>query len=556
MSCFATFLLSIFLRYLVSPVPIYGSIHDDELMVRLASNIIQGKWLGTYSDVGHLTLSKPAGYPLFLALTHFLPWAPTVTVHLILVSGIILVARELRVLKISRSFVLVFIVFSSFHPQWFGSSMSRIYRDGFLSSLIFLGMGLSLCLGRLVVVRQEHAESSLKKLIELLAVTFLNGLTLSWIIATKPGWYPIAIVMLLFTFRNLLQWRSLGWKFWRTRFVLVSLIGLLGAFSISGYVILENKSHYGVSRLDSFASGSFPELLSKWSSVKSDDGRKYLLVDASQRKRVYAISPTALKLKPYLETAEGQDWRAIACASPLKICDESSAWFNWDLRDAVREAGLDKNAILFEATLSQISKDIARACSSKKLKCNGGGLAPGVLSVSDISPREIVDAYATAFDWVLYPDIGPAMRGGVPTVGTDIIKMWDSTIKGLPSRSTLNTYRPEITALGNSVALIQRIYNSLLPIFLLLAFFGLFYNSRAPEMGKNLRIISLISLLGLFLFIGQLALLETSSGLYISSGKTIYLLPAFPFVLVFIGVSLPRLGLTLRPNRNAQIQTI
>ena len=136
----AVLMVSILLRYLVQPNPLYGATHDDELMVRMAASILRGDWLGSYSDHGHMILSKPAGYPLFLAWSHFLPWAPTVTVHLILLSGVILVARELRAMGLGRGTVLFFITISSLHPQWFGSQMSRIYRDGFLAALVFLGL--------------------------------------------------------------------------------------------------------------------------------------------------------------------------------------------------------------------------------------------------------------------------------------------------------------------------------------------------------------------------------------------------------------------------------
>ena len=553
MSCFFTFTLSVMLRYFVLPAPNYGAIHDDELMVRLASNIIQGNWLGEYSDLGHLTLSKPAGYPLFLAWTHFLPWAPTMTVHLLLLCGILLVAHEFRALNVCRPIVLFFIIISAFYPQWFGASMSRIYRDGFLTALSFLGLGLSIYLGRLWVNGKMRGVNNYKQMVHLLAIAFFSGLTISWIIATKPGWYPISIVMLLFATRNLAVWRDWGWRTWLPRFVSVGLIGLIGVFSIPSYIKFQNHSHYDISQLDSFAYGSFPDVLSKWSSVQSDDKRKYLLVDASQRERVYSVSPTASRLKPYLDTAEGQDWRNIACESPLKICDDSSAWFTWDLRDAMHEAGLDENAMMFETYLSQISKDIARACSTKELQCNGGGLAPGVLSLRDISKREIVDAYATAFDWMIYPDIGPSMRGGIPAVGSDTTKMWDLTIRGLPPRSALNIYRPEASALGNTVALVQKIYNSLMPITLLLAFFGTVLQVKSSSERNKLRFISLSSMLGVVLFVGQLALLESSSGLYVSSGKTIYLLPVFPFILVFIGVSFSQLELALTRKVNTSM---
>ena len=264
---------SLLLRYFVQPAPLYGATHDDELMVRLASSILKGNWLGNYTDLGHLTLSKPAGYPLFLAWTHFLPWAPTVTVHLLLLTGIVLIARELRSLGTGRSAILLFITLSAFHPQWFGSQMSRIYRDGFLVALTFLGIGLSLQLGRLLAERRTLREEGIRRVIRLLLIASLSGLVISWTIATKPGWYPLGAVMVLFSVRRLLSWRNWNWRFWLPRISCAGIAALVGVASIVGYVSSQNKSHYGLFQLDSFSTGTFPDALSKWSSVESNDGR-------------------------------------------------------------------------------------------------------------------------------------------------------------------------------------------------------------------------------------------------------------------------------------------
>ena len=522
---------SIVLRYLVQPNPRYGAVHDDELMVRLGASILRGNWLGSYTEQGHMLLSKPAGYPLFLAWTHFLPWAPTMTVHLILLIGVLLVARELRYMDMNRWFVLLFIALSALHPQWFGSEMSRIYRDGLLTSLTFLGLGLSLCLGRIIPTWLQRKRFRGRVAAEVTIVSFLAGLTLSWSISTKPGWYPLAIVMFLLSSRRIIVIRRINWTNWLPRLVAAVVIGVIGVTSIVGYVTLQNQRHYGISQLDSFSAGSFPIALNKWSSVKSDDSRKYLLVDASQRKRVYAISPTAKKLEPFLELAPNTGWRSAACNSALKICDESAAWFVWDLRDAMHYAGLDTSAKLFDASFAQIARDITVACHANTFRCSNSGIAPGVVSLTDMSKKEIVDAYATAGDWLMFPDIGYTTRGGVAPDGS-MTKDWDQLVRGLPDRTALNPYRPEVTAIGNTISLLQRLYAIIFPLLMLIALVNfvtsLFVNSRI----HGLQLTSMIAIFGILLFIGQLALLEASSGGYLTIGKALYLLPAFPFLLL------------------------
>lgn len=532
---------SLLLRYLVQPAPLYGAQHDDELMVRLASSILKGNWLGNYTDLGHLTLSKPAGYPLFLAWTHFLPWAPTVTVHLLLLTGIVLIARELRSLGIGRGAILIFVALSALHPQWFGWQMSRIYRDGFLAALTFVGIGLSLQLGRLLAERKTLRDEKSGSIFHLLLVASLNGFVLSWMIATKPGWYPLAVVMVLFTMRRLLHWRNWNWRLWFTRITSVGTAVLFGLASVVGYISFQNKSHYDIFQLDTFSTGTFPKALSKWSSVQSDDSRKYISVDASQRGRVYEVSEIARKLKPYLELGWGNGWRGASCSSGLQICDESSAWFAWDLRDAMRSASLDNSAKQFELSFAQLEKEISLGCRSKKLNCSGSSLAPGVVSLSEISKREFVDAYSTAFDWIVFSDIGSTVRGGVSTHNPEQLAVWDSTVKGLPSRVALNVYRPEVTALGNSVLLVQRLFNVIWPLIFILSSFSLIALRNVIRQGREIRIISLISFGGALLFVFQLALLEASSGMYLTIGKQLYLLPVFPFVLLFISTESSRM---------------
>jgi hypothetical protein len=506
-------------------------------MVRLGASILRGNWLGDYSNGGHMLLSKPAGYPLFLAWTHFLPWSPTMTVHVILLTGILLVARELRYINMSRGFVLLFIALSALNPQWFGAEMSRIYRDGLLTALTFLGLGLSLWLGRIIPTWFQRKQFQGRVAVEVLIVSLLSGLTLSWSIATKPGWYPLAIVMFILSSRRMICIRRISWTDWLPRLAATGVIGIIGITSIVGYVMLQNQRHYGISQLDSFSAGSFPVALNKWSSVKSDDSRKYILVDASQRKRVYAISPTAKKLETYLESSPGTGWKAQSCSSPLNICDESATWFVWDLRDAMHNAGLDTSGELFEASFAQISSDISIACQAHRFRCSKSGIAPGVVSLGDMSKREIVDAYATAMDWLVFPSIGYTTRGGVAGDGR-MTQDWDQVVRGLPDRIPLNLYRPEVTAIGNTISLLQRLYAVFWPVLILLAMLGFITNMFRKERIHGVRLISLVAIFGGALFIGQLALLEASSGMYLTAGKPMYLLPAFPFLLLTISIEL------------------
>jgi hypothetical protein len=57
---------------------------------------------------------------------------------------------------------------------------------------------------------------------------------------------------------------------------------------------------------------------------------------------------------------------------------------------------------------------------------------------------------------------------------------------------------------------------------------------------REIRMISIISFGGALLFVAQIALLEASSGMYLTIGKTLYLLPVFPFMLLFMSTESAR----------------
>ena len=57
---------------------------------------------------------------------------------------------------------------------------------------------------------------------------------------------------------------------------------------------------------------------------------------------------------------------------------------------------------------------------------------------------------------------------------------------------------------------------------------------------SEIRMISIISFVGALLFVAQIALLEASSGMYLTIGKQLYLLPEFPFIILLMSTEASR----------------
>ncbi len=479
----------------------------------------------------------------FLALGNWLPWAPTVTNHILILFGALLIVNGLRRAQVPRAVSLVLLMILAFFPPFFGSQMSRIYREGLIVGLTFLVFGVSLDLA--VRIRNWHGlrGESRRRLAAIGAETFLLGLSIGFVISVKAGWYPLlfAVFVVLVPAITSLGVNGVRRKLSQGCFVLAVISG--GMAVIPAYIIFQNHSHYGISRLDSYASGPFVDAMNWWTSVRSDHPRRYVLADASQRSKVYEISETAQAISPYLEYGEGVGWRGQSCASPFKICDESTAWFPWELRDAVQASGLGNTAEEFDQTMQLLANDIEAGCEDGRLACGDPGLAPGVLELSEVSKRLLVDGFGSGLHHLLTPSAFGTQRGPYTEVPHEEWELWNESVRGLPVRDVETLYRPDAFYLGSTIVLLERLYGAMWVPLLLVSTIGLCVRIRGERPLDHLRLACLAA--GTFgvLMLFQLAVLEASSGLYMSAGGNLYLLPVFPAMLLFIVSGIGRLAI-------------
>ncbi len=505
---------SVGFRALIPPWPWYGLTHDDELMVSLAHQLLLGNWLGSYESLGHLTLAKPPGYPLFLAFSHVFPWAPTITTHLILLFGILVIAREFRLLGISRPLTLAFVAFSSLAPYWYWDQMSRIYRDGFLAALTFLIIGFTL-VGRRLILQISNTHQS-RDLIKLILVIFTIGAAIGWYFITKPSWHAILFFVSTTFVSSLFQISGISHR--RKLILVPALVLILVAptLFVTNYIENKNFKSYGVRSIDTFAHGQFPRAINLIYGIQDKQDRKYVDVNIDMRKELYEISPTARNLKPYLELPDVTGWRAPPCDADLKICDESAAWFPWELRDAVQAASISRSAIQFEDSLRLVADDIEKACQQEKIKCEAKGIAPGLDSINSISKRDFVEAFSMSFLILANMDAGNFLRGDSTSVDADVIQLWEDTIHGLPSIRIPETYEPNNAVMGDTRRLLAVPYAFAWIILLLVSLFGLMVKSRSGESNKalsTLRVIGISSFVSFGILSSQLSLLVASSGM-------------------------------------------
>ena len=538
---------SLLLRHAIPPVLNLGATYDDELLVRLAFQIKNGNWLGWYADLGHLTLAKPAGLPLFLAITSWLPWSQVVSVHLILILAIIAFVRELRFLGMSRRLCLITLCLLEFFPIWYNDPMSRIYREGLLTALTFLLISMTLIGRRRLAVFDSH-KTPVAKILQF-SNFFIAGLIVGCLMIIKNFWQPAFVMFALITAPGILTAFRLTRKF-KPLLVRASSVYIPVIFGLLVPVLAVssmNHLHYGVFTLENFSGGQFSRTISLLSSIEPSGTRPYVQVTAEQRAKVYEISPTFTQLKPTLEQAYGVGWRGAAC-STISLCDESGAWFPWELRDAAQTAGLAYSATEFESTFRTISNDIERACHKKLILCGVRGLAPGIGDPFDIPIKNLVDAQAMAISDLLWWQTN-GVNGVREVVDSNHLtyREWEAIVPGIEPRSGPSVYQPNNYGLGDVQNLLAYLFQSFWTWLVVAAAIGLLIPKQFAliPLTSPFRTLGFAGLASTLMGTLPLALLEASSGAFLTAGGNLYPLPLFPFFILFIVCGIWRLSTTV-----------
>lgn len=511
--------------------PGYGAKHDDDLMVLTAHSILEGQWLGKYSDLGHLTLAKGPGYPLFLASTRFLPWNPLITVHILLLGGAFLLVRQVsRTFNQSRLEIPLF-AFVAFFPAWFGEQMSRIYRDGFLAALTFVSLGLS-------VLAINKLRLLIVGLVPNLQIVLL-GLATGFVFAMHTITRSLPYGLIAQLTASIVMTVVMKWNVQVLRAAVIFFLSVaLGFTPLMNYVKSMNKQHYGVRLVENFYGGSFANAMKVMSSVNGGPAKKYVSITKEQRELVYSVSPTFNRLAPFLETPAGSGLKSQSCRT-LSICDESAAWFPWEIRDAAESAGLASTAIEFEDTFDKISEETLQACGLTKLQCGQVGLVTGVASLSNLSKREIFEATFVAVNKLLQIESG---QQSPPLYFSELsgkkYRTWNEVIRGLPKNKRVPELKPEQLTGVASLSFIRTLSVFALQVLAIGALLaGLLVINRRGYREFLVLQFGLPILIGLGINICVLALMEAGSGLYLTVGGAQYLLSVFPFFLSLITVT-------------------
>jgi hypothetical protein len=376
--------------------------HDDTLGVRVAKNILDGNWLGQWDN---LILAKPPGYSIYLSIAHIFPFEITVFNQILVCAIALLFSRLLHGIFLDQrkyGELVSFLCFTYiiFNPYFFSVEMSRVYRTSthaiFILGFLVLGFSLFNCVNRFTSGLISFDTFKRRVRAHVISMALLYSFLI--LLRTESYWILLSTFSVGFVLCAVLyiQIREQKVKAKQLRnlapaMLLLSVVAYLVPISFIGQL---NNTKYGSSLIENYYSGNFANAIKDWQRVEEGkDPRAYIVVSNEQRSAVYKISPSAASLKPYLDLRPGESWLGQACNSPIRLCDNSGAWFPWFLRDAVISSGLVSNESDFQNFFRQISVDIKKACENGKLTCGPIGLGVGAKPLMDL-PFKTIFSYS------------------------------------------------------------------------------------------------------------------------------------------------------------------
>jgi hypothetical protein len=453
-ACWSAIVLAgLAIKSLQSPLYIFGSADDDELMVRMAKGFLEGHWSSSWSSTGIATLVKPVGFPIFLAAAHFLPWSPLMTIYLLYLLGALLISWSWRRLSGSWPQATIVLAALTFNPIEFTLENQRIYRDIFICAVATVAIGLAFVVAAQVSSRhidddpaqsdppvagtnRRHSSGKLAVLGRCLpyALAVLIGLAIGEVAITKPTWYwlPVAILApLAYPLIKPIHTNRHGLGM----FLRAALCGLLAIASVYGVIEttkLMNKRKYGVALVEGFSAGGLARTWKAWASVEAGSPRKDVQITEAMRLAVYRVSPTAAEMKPYLESPT-DPWKAVDCASSLHICNESGNWFEWDLQYAAVSTGTIHSVLESQEFFNKVADEIEKGCSTGELRCTSSPvLATGLPPLNQISTRVWASDTTDAM-WQMLDASLPMEAPNGPQPSAAQYRLWSSVVPGMTS---------------------------------------------------------------------------------------------------------------------------
>lgn len=360
---FLSALGSILYLWLMANVPLVAipeAMHDDALFVKIAANIVSGRWLGEYNN---LTLSKGPFYPIWIGISWLSGLPILVSQAALYAASCFLLVRALRPWLSSERICFVLYIVLLFNPVTYTVGQLRVMREGIYMPMTILLLALAVWW-----IRWQRADWQRRLF---LAGAMGTVLAAYWCTREEGVWLlPTLLACLAVSIGTARA--TQGWRSAITREGLLAGGAAATAVFLVMLVAAMNYLRYGVFDVVEFKQKEFVSAYGALSRIKHETWTPYVVVPRAVVTKAAKVSPAVAELQPYL-LSEGLDgFRAVGCSTYGVVpCDGEirAGWFMWALREAAAQAGHYKSARLAKRFYGRLAQEINNACSRHELDC-------------------------------------------------------------------------------------------------------------------------------------------------------------------------------------------
>ncbi len=330
----------------------YYAPHDDHHFVKLAYHIVNGEWLGPYSQY---TLMKGLFYPLWIALCNTLSIPLLTGERLLYALACVVFVLALRPTIKNLWWLFFIFAFLLFNPLTYDYlSVSRVFR---LSIYPALGLLVFACAYGFYTRSVMTGGKPL-----LWGIGLGLAFAALWHTREESIWILPSLALLLgYALLAHLPWTVAGAK--RFAGLLAVPLGIWLAATLSLATL--NWSHYGIFTPLEIKSSEFKAAYSGLLRIRSDSWHKHVPVTKEARHKAYDVSPAFRELRDYIEGPKAAQWQG------RHGVDLPAYAFIWIFRDAVDWAGYyqGSDAATTLDFYRRMGDELAAACDDGRLDC-------------------------------------------------------------------------------------------------------------------------------------------------------------------------------------------
>ncbi|WKY44809.1 hypothetical protein Q5O14_01545 [Eubacteriaceae bacterium ES2] len=513
---------------LVLGLPIFahaGAGHDDRLMIGFADSILNGDWLGQYSE---MTLVKGAMFPLLLAFNRLVGIPYVLGMTALYAAACLFFIFVMKDLVASKKFLLLLLAFLLFNPVSFADeTFFRVYRNSITAAqtLLIVGGMFGLYLNR---------KAKLSRMIFFALLTGISFTTF-WLTREDGIWLlPFLVVAILITIISIV----LENKKKQAEIVKRSLITvipivlmLLGTWTISAV----NAHYYGVFTTNELNDDPFSKTIKMMYSIEDPVEADNVSVSREKMAMMIDVSPTLQSIEDDIsESMDRWSWYD----EDVAVREVEDGWFFWSFREAVADAGYYQNpqmaASFYEAVYDELSAAVDSGILSQRSTMPSALMSPWRTEYLQQYPIAILK---TAYYIVNYKEVHSNVLMSIDD-GQNGIRLFEKitgNVANYPSedQETIDLLK---ASLLNKITLIYKLTGLILFLaagigYLRLSWFLL----RKKHGEKRFEIWLLMTAIALSILVLILGVAYTDISAYVAISYW-YLTGAYPLMIVFEGL--------------------